>query len=159
MACMALNSDCLAPALTMISPGSIDNPCALPSHFATAARKAGVPSTRVYFVAPASSARLAASLMWAGVSKSGSPAPKLITSRPFARKAAALAETASVGDGSMSDNRRASFNERLLLQVVTQTVFFSSRYLRDKEAATEGGTIRETSPPISATSFTREEDT
>src|SRR3569833_823434 len=116
MACMALNSDCLAPALTMISLGSNDMLCALPSHFATAARSAGVPSTWVYFVAPAARARFAAALMWAGVSKSGSPAPKLMTSSPLARRAAALADTASVGDGSMSDNRRDSFTNILQQQ-------------------------------------------
>ena len=50
------------------------------SRSATALRSGTVPSTSVYFVAPASSAFLAASLMCAGVSKSGSPAPKLTTS-------------------------------------------------------------------------------
>ena len=36
---------------------------------------AGVPLTAVYRVAPASSAALAASRTWSGVSKSGSPTP------------------------------------------------------------------------------------
>src|SRR4051794_29981288 len=114
----------------MISPGSNGRPCALPSHLATAARRAGVPSTSVYLVAPASSARLAASLMCEGVSKSGSPAPKLMTSSPLARRAAALAETASVGDGSMRDRRRESFTGRLLLS----SYFVSLRFRFDSLA-------------------------
>ena len=42
----------------------------------------GMPSTAVYFVLPASIAWIAASLMLAGVSKSGSPAPRPMTLRP-----------------------------------------------------------------------------
>ncbi len=113
-ACTALKIDCLAPELTMTSLGSIDRPWALPSHAATALRSGTVPSTSVYLVAPASRAFLAASLMCAGVSKSGSPAPKLTTSMPCAFSLAALADTASVGDGSTTDNLRASFTGRLL---------------------------------------------
>jgi hypothetical protein len=73
---------CLAPALTITSLGLTSKPCALLNQLATALRSWGVPSTCVYLVAPASSAFLAASLMCPGVSKSGSPAPKLTTSIP-----------------------------------------------------------------------------
>ena len=45
---------------------------------------AGVPSTAVYFVSPFLIAFIAASLILSGVSKSGSPAPKPITSLPAA---------------------------------------------------------------------------
>src|SRR5262245_45313818 len=109
--------DCLAPELTITSPGSTAKPWALPIQAATALRRGAVPSTSVYLVAPASSAFLAASLMCAGVSKSGSPAPKLTTSTPAAFSFAALAETARVGDGSTTDNLRASFTVSLLVCV------------------------------------------
>src|SRR3954467_5151608 len=92
-------------------------PCALPIQAAPALRSGTVPSTSVYLVAPASSAFLAASLMCTGVSKSGSPAPKLTTSIPSAFSLAALADTARVGDGSTTDNLRASFTGRLLVGV------------------------------------------
>ena len=50
----------------------------------TALRSAGVPETSVYFVSPRSIARIAASLMLRGVSKSGSPCDRLITFFPSA---------------------------------------------------------------------------
>src|SRR5258708_8933146 len=59
----------------------------------------GMPSTAVYLVLPASMARIAASLMLAGVSKSGSPAPRPMTLRPAAFSARALSVTAIVADG------------------------------------------------------------
>src|ERR1700756_2672552 len=59
----------------------------------------GIPSTAVYLVLPASIAWIAASLMLAGVSKSGSPAPRPITLRPAAFSARALSVTAIVADG------------------------------------------------------------
>ena len=86
----------------------------MPSQAATALRSGIVPSTSVYLVSPASSAFFAASLMWAGVSKSGSPAPKLMTSIPLAFSAFAFADTARVGEGSITDNLRASFTDLLL---------------------------------------------
>src|SRR5246127_961398 len=58
-----------------------------------------MPSTAVYLVFPASMAWIAASLMLAGVSKSGSPAPRPMTSRPAAFSARALSVTAIVADG------------------------------------------------------------
>ena len=68
---------------------------------------AGVPSTAVYLVSPASIARLAASLMFCGVSKSGSPALKPITSLPAAFSSFALSDMAMVGDGLMRCMRSA----------------------------------------------------
>src|SRR5207245_1554308 len=59
----------------------------------------GMPPTSVYLVLPASMARIAASLMLAGVSKSGSPAPRPMTLRPAAFSARALSVTAIVADG------------------------------------------------------------
>src|SRR3954471_11914648 len=61
-----------------------------------------MPSTAVYFEArPDSIALIAACLMLSGVSKSGSPAPSPITSRPACLSARALSVTAMVGDGLM----------------------------------------------------------
>src|SRR5664279_5869974 len=59
----------------------------------------GMPSTAVYLVLPASMAWIAASLMLAGVAKSGSPAPRPMTLRPAAFSSRALSVTAMVADG------------------------------------------------------------
>src|SRR3954470_19978257 len=64
-----------------------------------AAFNSGMPPTSVYLVLPASMAWIAASLILAGVSKSGSPAPSPITLRPAALSARALSVTAMVADG------------------------------------------------------------
>src|SRR5574344_1176733 len=58
-----------------------------------------MPGVGAYFVLPAFSAAMETSLMWSGVSKSGSPAAKPQTSLPAARRALAFASIASVGDG------------------------------------------------------------
>ena len=60
----------------------------------------GMPAEAVYFVSPLASASAAAALMCSGVSKSGSPAPKPITSMPCACIALNLAVMASVGEGA-----------------------------------------------------------
>ncbi len=71
-----------------------------------------MPSTFVYFVLPSRIALIPASLMLSGVSKSGSPAPRLITSFPAALSSRALDETAMVGEGftraSASDKKAMS---------------------------------------------------
>ncbi len=68
-----------------------------------------MPSTAVYFeVLPSLMARIAASLMLSGVSKSGSPAPRPMTSRPASLSARALSVTAMVADGLMRLSERAS---------------------------------------------------
>src|ERR1700722_15397899 len=65
----------------------------------TASFNSARPSTAVYLVLPASMAWIAASLMLAGVSESGSPAPRPMTLRPAAFSARALSVTAMVADG------------------------------------------------------------
>ena len=57
---------------------------------------------------PLSIALIAACLMLSGVSKSGSPAPSPITSRPAALSARALSVTAMVADGLMRLSDSAS---------------------------------------------------
>src|ERR1700679_371863 len=73
-----------------------------------AARSSGMPSTAVYLVWPSRIALIPASLMLSGASKSGSPAPSPMTSRPAAFSSRALLVTAMVGDGWMrpSDSAR-----------------------------------------------------
>src|SRR5258706_10713293 len=66
-----------------------------------AAFSSGMPSTAVYLVLPSRIALIAASLMLSGVSKSGSPAPRPMTSRPAAFSSRALLVTAMVADGLM----------------------------------------------------------
>src|SRR6185295_4271914 len=58
-----------------------------------------VPAVGVYLVLPARIARAAASLMFSGVSKSGSPAPKSTTLAPEARRDSAACIAARVDDG------------------------------------------------------------
>src|SRR6266545_3348446 len=58
-----------------------------------------VPAVAVYLVWPALIASKAASLIFCGVSKSGSPAPRSTTSTPAARIASAACMAASVDDG------------------------------------------------------------
>src|SRR3954454_22789619 len=74
---------------------------------ATAFRSAGVPDTSVYFVSPASIARMAASLILRGVSKSGSPCDRLITFFPSALILGATGEIAMVRLGWMRSSRSA----------------------------------------------------
>src|SRR6188472_292791 len=75
-----------------------------------AAFSSGKQGVGVYFVWPLSSAALAASLMNAGVSKSGSPAPNETTSTPAFFIALALALTARVIDSATSFMRSARGN-------------------------------------------------
>src|SRR5258708_39892225 len=58
-----------------------------------------MPSMLVYFVSPRRMAAIAASLMLSGVSKSGSPAAKPMTSRPAAFNSRDFCVIASVGEG------------------------------------------------------------
>src|ERR1044071_1393517 len=66
-----------------------------------AARSSGMPSMLVYLVSPRLMAAMAASLMLSGVSKSGSPAARPITSRPCAFRSRDFCVIARVGDGLM----------------------------------------------------------
>src|ERR1700683_1317576 len=70
-----------------------------------AARNSGMPEEGVYLVKPASSDPIAAALMCSGVSKSGSPAPKPMTSWPSAFMALALLSIERVRDGVSSCTR------------------------------------------------------
>ena len=82
------------------------------------ARRNGiVPATSVYFVSPARMAAIAASLTFSGVSKSGSPALKLITSRPDALSARALLLIAIVWLG-LTLSRRAAVRDMEKLSAV-----------------------------------------
>src|SRR4029079_18855612 len=86
------------------------SPFSLLNFSAMAALSSGRHGVGVYFVCPLSSAALAASLMNAGESKSGSPAPKPTTSTPDFFKAAALALTARVIDSEINFIRSANGN-------------------------------------------------
>lgn len=73
---------------------------------AIASRKAGNPAAGVYRCAFGSrAATTAASTMWSGVAKSGSPAPKPMTSSPLACNALAFASTANVADSAIAASR------------------------------------------------------
>src|SRR5215831_12713520 len=65
------------------------------------------PSNTVYFVSPALIAATAASLMFGGVSKSGSPTDRLTMSPPAAFSSVASAVIAIVGDGLTRARRSA----------------------------------------------------
>ena len=67
-----------------------------------------MPGTGVYFVNSASSALCAATLMASGVPKSGSPAPKSITSTPERRSLSTVAATAIVADLAIREVRSAN---------------------------------------------------
>ena len=68
-----------------------------------------MPGTGVYRVKLRSSASCAASLIGSGVEKSGSPAPKSMTSIPDRRSVSTVAVTFIVGDEAMRVVRSASF--------------------------------------------------
>ena len=70
---------------------------------AIASRSGTMPETGVYFVSPRRIAAMAASLMLSGVSKSGSPTDRLITSRPWAFRSRAFCVMTMVADGLMRD--------------------------------------------------------
>src|SRR5580765_681590 len=67
-----------------------------------------MPGTGVYFVNSASRALCAAALMASGVPKSGSPAPKSITSTPERRSLSTVAPTAIVADVAIREVRSAN---------------------------------------------------
>lgn len=94
--------ECFAPLDTIICEGSYSSPLSLLNFSAIALRRGSSPEDGVYLVCPASSASFAAAMMFAGVLKSGSPAPKEMTGSPAAFIAFALAVTASVREGEMA---------------------------------------------------------
>src|SRR6266496_3475342 len=81
-----------------------------------------VPAVGVYFVWPALIAASAASLMFCGVSKSGSPAPRSTTSMPSARIASAACIAASVDEAFISATRSETGNLEL---TVMATIIFA----------------------------------
>src|SRR3954462_15924605 len=68
-----------------------------------------MPATAVYLVKSLLMASMAASLMWRGVGKCGSPAPKSTRSTPWALSLPAAATMVSVSDGSMRRRRSLTF--------------------------------------------------
>ena len=102
-------SACLAPAVIATCAAVHSMPFSRRSLAATASRASGVPGVATYLVMPAASARAAASLMFAGVSKSGSPVPNDTTSTPSLRIAAARAATASVALSFIRATRSETF--------------------------------------------------
>ena len=67
-----------------------------------------MPVSGGYFVFPSPMARTAARLTWSGVSKSGSPAERAMTSRPALAISMAFAEMAAAGEVLMRLMRRAA---------------------------------------------------
>ncbi len=96
---MALKRACFAPVVTTTPSGSARcSPRSL-SRAATAIRSSGMPAGGVYRVRPARIPSMARSEMKAGVSKSGSPALRLMMSRPSAASFFASVLTAMVAEG------------------------------------------------------------
>src|SRR6266705_5507687 len=78
-----------------------------------------VPAVGVYLVWPSRIASAAAALMFCGVSKSGSPAPRSTTSMPAARIACAVCIAAKVDDAFI----RATLSETgNLVEIVVATI-------------------------------------
>ena len=90
---------CFAPVETIIFSRWYWRLLSLLNLLIMASFSSGVPSTCVYLVWPLLMASMAAFLICSGVSKSGSPALKLITSIPLALNSIALAEIVNVADG------------------------------------------------------------
>src|SRR3954468_21536461 len=98
-------------------------------------RSGSMPGVGAYFVLPALSAAMHASLMCSGVSKSGSPAAKPQTSSPAAWRALAFASTASVGEGeTLSAQDESGAGAWLMDKRVDQKVAFRERQARGKWA-------------------------
>ena len=102
----AVNTACLPPFVTSTWAGSHSNPESRRVLAAIASFNSGRPPAGVYtWFFGSRQAAAAASTMWAGVGKSGSPAPKPITFSPCALSALALASTARVADGAIAASR------------------------------------------------------
>src|SRR4051794_3293409 len=104
----AMYRQCLPPAPTVMFSGLYGRWFSRLNLSAIACLSSGSDGVGVYLVRPLSSAALAASLMNAGVSKSGSPAPNPTTSTPAFFSALALALTARVIDSDTNFIRSAS---------------------------------------------------
>ena len=109
---MTSNAACLAPTVTTTCSGPHSMRLWVRIRSAMAVRRSGDPGVGAYLVCPAASDSEAAVLTNPGVSKSGSPAPNPITSRPAARRAFALAVTASVAEPRSDRTRAEHFMDR-----------------------------------------------
>src|SRR5215213_9332289 len=89
-----------------------------------------MPAFAVYFVRPAAIAFAAACLMFSGVSKSGSPAPKSQTFAPEARNACAACIAAIVADDCIRETFSETGNDDIAGQVFICRVFFPSFVFR-----------------------------
>src|SRR5687767_11121170 len=97
---------CLPPFVTRMLAGSTSRPESRLVLSAMACFSSGRPPAGLYlWFLGSRHASTAASTMWAGVGKSGSPAPKPITGSPAAWRALALASTARVADSAMAPIR------------------------------------------------------
>src|SRR5215468_571421 len=88
-----------------------------------------MPGTGVYFVNSASSALCAALLIGSGVPKSGSPAPKSITSTPDRRSLSTAAPTAIVADVAILEVRSANRAIVLLLSLRPHRLLLAQTFL------------------------------
>src|SRR3989338_7629407 len=102
-----LYKECLAPQEITTFSGPYFNPWSSANLRQTASLSSGIPDVGVYLVKPAGSDLTASSFTAWWVSKSGSPAPKLITGRPLAFISLALDVSLSVAEGETLAIRRA----------------------------------------------------
>src|ERR1700727_2776583 len=84
-----------------------------------------MPSTLVYLVLPSRIALIAASLTLSGVSKSGSPAAREMTSLPAAFSSRPFASAARVADGLMRARAADSANIGRLLEGTAKARLFT----------------------------------
>ena len=104
---------CLPPQLTITWSGLYSRLLSRLNFAQIASRSAWVPGMGVYFVSPSSMACFPAALMLSGVSKSGSPAPRPMISRPTRFNSATLPVRTLVGDGFIRDRRCATMGMNL----------------------------------------------
>src|SRR5688500_17372308 len=93
-----------------------------------------MPPADVYLVLPAFMAAVAACLMFSGVSKSGSPAPKSQTLTPAARKACAACIAAIVTDDCMRLTFLETGNDDIAGQVFICGLTYPSSFFRPEAA-------------------------
>src|SRR6056297_603344 len=102
----AVYTACLPPLVTRTCAGVHSKPESRMVLSAMACFRSGRPPAGEYlWFFGSRQAAAAASTMWAGVGKSGSPAPKPITFSPAACNALALASTARVAEGAIAESR------------------------------------------------------
>src|SRR5882762_10293791 len=87
-----------------------------------------MPAVAVYLVLPACMAAAAACLMFSGVSKSGSPAPKSTTFAPVARRASAACIAASVDEGFIRETFRETGKGEIAGCVIIYLILLAAEY-------------------------------